>query len=81
MIRTPVCDLLGIEHPIRQGGMAWAATAELAPAVSNAGGLGVRVPASLRLAKRSFVSAKTTPCDRTEQIETVGWRTGCHTTP
>lgn len=41
MIRTPLCDLLGIEHPILQGGMAWAATAELAAAVSNAGGLGV----------------------------------------
>jgi enoyl-[acyl-carrier protein] reductase II len=41
MIRTLLCDLLGIEHPIVQGGMAWAATAELAAAVSNAGGLGV----------------------------------------
>jgi enoyl-[acyl-carrier protein] reductase II len=41
MIRTPLCDLLGIEHPIVQGGMAWAATAELAAAVSNAGALGV----------------------------------------
>lgn len=41
MIRTPLCDLLDIEHPIIQGGMAWAATAELAAAVSNAGGLGV----------------------------------------
>jgi enoyl-[acyl-carrier protein] reductase II len=41
MIRTPLCELLGIEHPIVQGGMAWAATAELAAAVSNAGGLGI----------------------------------------
>jgi enoyl-[acyl-carrier protein] reductase II len=41
MIRTPLCDMLGIEHPILQGGMAWAATAELAAAVSNAGGLGI----------------------------------------
>jgi enoyl-[acyl-carrier protein] reductase II len=41
MIRTPLCDLLGIEHPIVQGGMAWAATAELAAAVANAGGLGI----------------------------------------
>lgn len=41
MIRTLLCDLLGIEHPIVQGGMAWAATAELAAAVSNAGGLGI----------------------------------------
>jgi enoyl-[acyl-carrier protein] reductase II len=41
MIRTPLCDILGIEHPIIQGGMAWAASAELAAAVSNAGGLGI----------------------------------------
>ena len=41
MIRTPLYDLLGIEHPILQGGMAWAASAELAAAVSNAGGLGI----------------------------------------
>ncbi len=33
--------ILGIEHPIIQGGMAWTATWELAAAVSNAGGLGV----------------------------------------
>jgi len=41
MIRTPLCDLLGIEHPVLQGGMAWIADASLAAAVSEAGGLGV----------------------------------------
>jgi enoyl-[acyl-carrier protein] reductase II len=41
MIRTLLCDLLGIRHPIIQGGMAWVATPELAAAVSNAGGLGI----------------------------------------
>jgi enoyl-[acyl-carrier protein] reductase II len=41
MIRTVLCDLLGIEHPIVQGGMAWTATAELVAAVSEAGGLGI----------------------------------------
>ena len=41
MIRTPLCDLLCIEYPIVQGGMAWIATPELASAVSNAGGLGI----------------------------------------
>ncbi|MHB1419015.1 MAG: enoyl-[acyl-carrier-protein] reductase FabK [Bacillota bacterium] len=41
MIRTPLCDLLGIEYPIIQGGMAWVATGELAAAVSEAGGLGI----------------------------------------
>ena len=41
MIRTPICDLLGIQYPILQGGMAWIADASLAAAVSNGGGLGV----------------------------------------
>ena len=41
MIKTPICDLLGIEYPIFQGGMAWVADASLAAAVSNAGGLGI----------------------------------------
>lgn len=36
-----VSGLLGIKYPILQGGMAWVATAELASAVSNAGGLGI----------------------------------------
>lgn len=40
MIRTSICDLFGIEYPIIQGGMAWVGTAELASAVSEAGGLG-----------------------------------------
>ena len=40
-IRTRLCDLLDIEYPIIQGGMAWVATAELAAAVSDAGGLGL----------------------------------------
>jgi putative enoyl-(acyl-carrier-protein) reductase II len=41
MIKTKICDLLGIEYPIFQGGMAWVANASLASAVSNAGGLGI----------------------------------------
>ena len=41
MMKTPLCELLGIEAPILQGGMAWVADADLAAAVSNAGGLGL----------------------------------------
>ena len=41
MIKSKICDLLSIEYPIIQGGMAWVATAELAAAVSEAGGLGL----------------------------------------
>jgi len=40
-LHTRLTRMLGIEHPIIQGGMAWTATAELAAAVSNAGGLGI----------------------------------------
>ncbi|MCH2098522.1 MAG: nitronate monooxygenase, partial [Pseudomonadales bacterium] len=40
-IRTRICDLLEIEHPILLAGMGGASTPELAAAVSNAGGLGV----------------------------------------
>ena len=41
MIHTVINELLNIDYPIIQGGMAWIADAVLASAVSNAGGLGV----------------------------------------
>lgn len=41
MIKSKICDLLGIRYPVFQGGMAWIADAALAAAVSNAGGLGI----------------------------------------
>ncbi len=41
MFKTRICKILNIEYPIIQGGMAWVATAELAAAVSEAGGLGM----------------------------------------
>ena len=41
MIHTDVCDRIGIEYPIFQGGMAWVSEHVLAAAVSNAGGLGI----------------------------------------
>ena len=40
-MKTKITQLLGIEHPIIQGGMAWVAEHSLAAAVSNAGGLGL----------------------------------------
>jgi len=40
-VKTRITELLGIEHPIVQGGMMWVGTAEMASAVSNAGGLGM----------------------------------------
>ncbi|OUQ70360.1 nitronate monooxygenase [Eubacterium sp. An11] len=40
-MKTEITELLGIEYPIIQGGMAWVGTNELASAVSEAGGLGI----------------------------------------
>jgi NAD(P)H-dependent flavin oxidoreductase YrpB (nitropropane dioxygenase family) len=41
MLRTRLCDMLGIEYPIIQGGMAPWTTERLSVAVANAGALGV----------------------------------------
>ncbi|MGQ9497317.1 MAG: enoyl-[acyl-carrier-protein] reductase FabK [Desulfotomaculales bacterium] len=41
MLQTRLCEVLGIEYPVIQGGMAWVSTAELAAAVSEGGGLGI----------------------------------------
>ena len=41
MIKSVICERLGIEKPLFQGGMAWIADARLAAAVSNAGGFGL----------------------------------------
>ena len=40
-MKTRITELLGVRYPIIQGGMQWVGTAELASAVSNAGGFGV----------------------------------------
>lgn len=40
-MKTKITELLGIQYPIIQGGMAWVAEYNLAAAVSNAGGLGI----------------------------------------
>lgn len=41
MKKGRIAEILGIEYPVFQGGMAWIADAQLAAAVSNAGGLGI----------------------------------------
>src|SRR5688572_14694796 len=58
MLHTPVCDLLGIAHPIGQAGMANYTSPELVAAVSRAGGLGChgtlgREPEELRAVIRA----------------------------
>ena len=41
MLQTRFTEMFGVEHPIVQGGMQWVGRAELAAAVSQAGGLGL----------------------------------------
>jgi len=50
-LHTPVCDLLGVEHPIVQTGMGWVAGARLTSATSAAGGLGILASATMTLAE------------------------------
>ena len=40
MLKTRFTELVGVEHPIVQGGMQWVGRAELVAAVANAGALG-----------------------------------------
>src|SRR6201998_2755396 len=61
-MRTRVTDMLGIRYPIVQGGMMWVGRAELAAAVSNAGGLGI-------------LTALTQPTPDALRAEIEGWRT------
>lgn len=41
MIKSKICEILGIRYPVFQGGMAWIADGRLAAAVSEGGGLGI----------------------------------------
>jgi len=53
LLKTSICEIIGIRYPIFQGGMAWVSDAVLAAAVSNAGGLGIIAAGN---AQASFVS-------------------------
>jgi nitronate monooxygenase len=59
-MKTRITELLGIEYPIVQGGMMWVGTADLAAAVSNAGGLGIIT--ALTLPTPEALSAEITRC-------------------
>ena len=63
MIKSPICELLGIEYPVFQGGMAWIADGNLAAAVSNGGGLGIiaagNAPGSYVAAQIKIAKGKT----------------------
>jgi NAD(P)H-dependent flavin oxidoreductase YrpB (nitropropane dioxygenase family) len=49
LLRTPLCDLIGVRHPIVQTGMGWVAGPSLVSATANAGGLGVLASATMTL--------------------------------
>lgn len=63
-MKTRITELLGIEHPVIQGGMMWVGRAELAAAVSEAGGLGTLTALT-----------QPTPHDLANEIERVRERT------
>jgi NAD(P)H-dependent flavin oxidoreductase YrpB (nitropropane dioxygenase family) len=48
-LRTPLTELVGIEHPVVQTGMGWVAGARLVSATSNAGGLGILASATMTI--------------------------------
>ena len=48
-LRTPLTELIAIEHPVVQTGMGWVAGARLVAATSNAGGLGILASATMTL--------------------------------
>jgi NAD(P)H-dependent flavin oxidoreductase YrpB (nitropropane dioxygenase family) len=48
-LRTPLTDLVGVEHPVVQTGMGWVAGARLVAATANAGGLGILASATMTL--------------------------------
>jgi NAD(P)H-dependent flavin oxidoreductase YrpB (nitropropane dioxygenase family) len=57
-LRTPLTELIGIEHPVVQTGMGWVAGARLVAATSTAGGLGILASATMSLDELSAAVAK-----------------------
>jgi NAD(P)H-dependent flavin oxidoreductase YrpB (nitropropane dioxygenase family) len=57
-LRTPLTELVGIEHPVVQTGMGWVAGARLVSATANAGGLGILASATMTLDELSIAIKK-----------------------
>ena len=57
-LRTPLTELIGIEHPVVQTGMGWVAGARLVSATSNAGGLGILASATMTIDELAAAVAK-----------------------
>ncbi|MGQ4616877.1 nitronate monooxygenase [Nocardia sp. R7R-8] len=58
-LRTPLTDLVGVEHPIVQTGMGWVAGPRLVSATAEAGGLGILGSATMTFAELQAAIAKT----------------------
>ncbi|MCK0093883.1 nitronate monooxygenase [Rhodococcus sp. F64268] len=59
LLRTPLTELVGIEHPIVQTGMGWVSGPRLTAATSNAGGLGILASATMTYPELEAAVAKT----------------------
>ncbi len=57
-LRTPLTELVGVEHPVVQTGMGWVAGARLVSATANAGGLGILASATMTLDELAAAIAK-----------------------
>ncbi len=58
-LRTPLTELVGIEHPVVQTGMGWVAGPRLVAATANAGGLGILASATMTYAELEAAVVKT----------------------
>ncbi|GEM32574.1 putative 2-nitropropane dioxygenase [Nocardia neocaledoniensis NBRC 108232] len=59
LLRTPLTELVGIEHPVVQTGMGWVAGPRLVAATANAGGLGILASATMTFEELEAAVAKT----------------------
>ncbi len=57
-LKTPLTELVGVEHPVVQTGMGWVAGARLVSATANAGGLGILASATMTLGELKIAIAK-----------------------
>ena len=57
-LRTPACELFGVEFPLVQTGMGWVSGARLTAATSSAGGLGILASATMTLDELKVAVAK-----------------------
>jgi NAD(P)H-dependent flavin oxidoreductase YrpB (nitropropane dioxygenase family) len=58
-LRTPICELFGVDYPIVQTGMGWVSTPELTAATANAGALGILAAGTLTLAETDAAIVRT----------------------